>query len=184
MRNQIIFLMVMLCSSCVQPSADIPNATQKQAQVVVFDIDGTLTPRPLEFWEARRDAAKVVHFYADKGYKIIYLSARITILQANIPNWLKENGFPEGSVHITETTEDKKDHARFKTRILQDYLAHGWKVRFAYGDSTTDFDAYAAVGIPKEHVFALRRAGESFCQPGAWKTCLNGWTEHFDSIAK
>ena len=37
--------MVMLCSSCVQPPADIPNAPQKQAQAVVFDIDGTLTQR-------------------------------------------------------------------------------------------------------------------------------------------
>lgn len=184
MRNIVIFLMVMLCSSCMQLSADIQNAPQKQAKAVVFDIDGTLTPHPLEFWEARRDAAKAVNIYADKGYKIIYLSARITILQTNIPKWLKENGFPDGNVHVTETVEDKKDHARFNTRTLQDYLAHGWKVEFAYGDSSTDFDAYAAAGIPNDRVFALRREGETFCQPGAWKTCLSGWTEHIDSIAK
>lgn len=174
----------MLCSSCVQLPSNIPNAPKKQAQAVVFDIDGTLTPSPIEYLKPRRDAAKAVHIYADKGYKVIYLSARIKLLQANIPNWLKKNGFPDGSVHVTEMTEDKKDHRRFKTRILQDFIAHGWKVEFAYGDSSTDFEAYAAAGIPKEHVFALRRKGETFCQPGAWKTCLSGWTEHIDSIAK
>ena len=184
MLNIVIFLMFMLCSSCMQLSADIQNAPKKQANAVVFDIDSTLTPHPLEFWKARMDAAKAVKIYADKGYKIIYLSARITILQTNIPKWLKENGFPDGDVYVTETAEDKKDHARFKTRILQDYLAHGWKVEFAYGDSSTDLDTFAAAGIPKDRVFALRREGETFCQPGAWKTCLSGWTEHIDSITR
>ncbi len=184
MRNLIILLVVMLCSSCAQLPAHIPNAPQKQAQAVVFDIDGTLTPRPIKIWKARRDAAKTVHIFADKGYKIIYLSARIKLFQANIPNWLKKEGFPDGSIHVPETAEDDMDPIHFKTRILQDFLAHGWKVEFAYGDSSTDFDAYSAVGIPKERVFALRREGETLCQPGAWKICLNGWTEHMDSIAK
>jgi len=176
--------MVAIFNSCAQLPADIPNPTQQQTQAVVFDIDGTLTPRPIEMWTARTDAAKAVTIFADKGYKIIYLSARIRPFQADIPNWLKEKGFPDGSVHVTETTEDRKDPVHFKTRILRDFLAHGWNVAFAYGDSSTDFDAYAAAGIPKERVFALQREGEASCQPGAWKACLNGWTEHIDSIAK
>ena len=184
MRNLSILLMVMICSSCAQLPADIPNPTQQQTQAVVFDIDGTLTPRPIEMWTARKDAAKAVHIFADKGYQIIYLSARVKPFQANIPNWLEKKGFPDGTILLTETSEDRKDHAHFKTRMLRDFLAHGWELAFAYGDSSTDFEAYAAVGIPKERVFALRREGETSCQPGAWKACLNGWTEYIDSIAQ
>ena len=132
MRNIIIMLVVMLCSSCVLLPADIPYAPQKQAPAVVFDIDGTLTPRPIEVWEARDNATKVVQFFADKGYKIIYLSARIKLLQANIPNWLKKESFPFGSVYVPETVEDEKDAAHFKTRILRDFQAQGWKIEFAF----------------------------------------------------
>lgn len=184
MRNLIILLIVMLCSSCALPPADIPNAPQEKAPAVVFDIDGTLTPRPIEVWEARDNATKVVQLFADKGYKIIYLSARPKLFQANIPNWLKKEGFPDGSVNVPETAEDEKDAAHFKTRILRDFQAHGWKIEFAFGDSTTDFDAYAAVGIPKERVFALQREGETSCQKGTWQACLTGWAEHMNSISK
>jgi len=184
MRNPYILLMVLICISCAQLPADIPSPTQQKTHAVVFDIDGTLTPRPIEMWTARIDAARAVNIFADKGYQIIYLSARIRPFQANIPNWLKEKGFPDGSVHVTETAEDRNDPVHFKTRVLQDFLAHGWNLAFAYGDSSTDFEAYAAVGISKERVFALRREGETSCQPGAWKACLDGWTEHIDSIAQ
>jgi len=82
----------MLCSSCELLPADIPDAPQKHAPAVVFDIDGTLTPRPIEVWEARDNATKAVQLFVDKGYKIIYLSARTKLFQANIPSWLKKEG--------------------------------------------------------------------------------------------
>lgn len=185
MRNLIMLLAVMLCGSCAQlPSAEIPNGPPKHAQAVVFDIDGTLTPKPLDVFEARTDAAKAVRIFADNGYKIFYLSARISFLSAGIPGWLREHGFPDGSVHIAQTDEDRSDPANFKTRMLKDFIGHGWNLKFAYGDSSTDFEAYAAAGIPKERVFALLRNGETSCQPGDWKACLNGWTAHLDFIAE
>jgi len=183
MRNLFILLVVMLCSSCAQlPPAEIPNAPQKQAQAVVFDIDGTLTPQVSAVFEARTDAAKAVRIFADKGYKIIYLSTRISWLSAGIPSWLKEHGFPHGSVHVAQTDEDRSHPDDFKTRILKDFIDHGWNVKFAYGDSSTDFQAYAAVGIAKERVFALRREGDASCESGDSKACLSGWTEHIDFI--
>lgn len=184
MQNLLIVLLIILCSSCAQLPADIPYAPQQHAKAVVFDIDGTLTPSPLKYREARSDAAQAVHFFADQGRKIIYLSARIRPLQSSIPAWLKENGFPDGSIYVTQTAEDGWNHAQFKTRILRDIQAHGWEIEYAYGDSSTDFEAYAAVGLPKERVFALRREGDAHCQPGIWQACLNGWTEHIKSIMK
>ena len=185
MRNLVILLAVTLCSGCAQlPSAKITDALPEHAQAVVFDIDGTLTPKPLDVFEARTDAAKAVRIFADKGYKIFYLSARIGFLSAIIPGWLKVHGFPDGSVHIAQTDEDRSHPAAFKTRMLKDFIGHGWHFEFAYGDSSTDFEAYAAVGIPKDRVFALLRDAETWYQPGDWKACLNGWTEHLDFVAQ
>lgn len=184
MRHWIAAVVVLVCGSCSQlPSADVPFAPTDNARAVVFDIDGTLTPTPLKYRSVRRDAAGTVRHFADRGWEIVYLTARVGPLQSGIPDWLREHGFPEGGVYVTETAEDRADHARFKTRILRDFLAHGWKIEFAYGDSSSDFDAYAAAGIPKQRVFALRREGKEHCQPGVWNACLTGWTDYLHSLA-
>lgn len=90
----------MLCISCVLPPFEIQKAPLKADQAVVFDIDGTLTPSRWAIYTAREDAAKAVDVYADAGYKIIYLSARTQLFQSGIPNWLKKNQFPEGSINV------------------------------------------------------------------------------------
>lgn len=172
-----VFIPLILIGCSLLPF-EIQKTPLKPDQAVVFDIDGTLTPKPLAIYTARNDAANAVRLYADKGYKIIYLSTRIQLFQAGIPNWLKENSFPEGSVHVSQTANDSRDPAIFKKRILDIYKTNGWKFVAAYGDSSTDFEAYANVGIQKEHVFALQREGETSCQLGVWAECLSSWTEH------
>lgn len=185
MRHLIILAVAVFCSSCAQlPPAEVVNAPPRQAQAVVFDIDGTLTPSVTTIFEAREDAARAVRLFADKGYQIIYLSTRASWFSARIPGWLQDNGFPAGSLHVAQTDEDRSRPEVYKTRMLKTFLAHGWRVSFAYGDSSTDFSAYAAVGIPKESVFALLRRYEANCQPGEWKACLKGWTEHLDFVAR
>lgn len=179
-----ILLLVFLVTSCAQLSSKIEDAPFKHAKAVVFDIDGTLTPTVLKYRSVRPDAARAVHVFADQGRKIIYLTARILPLQAGIPEWLKENGFPEGSIHVTESLDDMGDHAQFKKKVLREFVAHGWEIEFAYGDSSSDFEAYLDIGISREHVFALRREGDDQCQPGVWKACLNGWTEHIEVMTK
>lgn len=115
---------------------------------------------------------------------LIYLSARTRLLQSSIPGWLKENNFPEGSIQVPQTSTDSSDHAAFKKRILKEFQENGWNFFAAYGDSSTDFEAYSMVGIDKDHVFALRRAGEDSCQLGIWAKCLNSWANHMDYITK
>ena len=180
MRNLSILLVIMLCTSCALLSYEIQKTPLKPDEAVVFDIDGTLTPSPSAIFTAREDAAKAVNLFANKGYKIIYLSARPTFFQAGIPNWLKENRFPEGSIHVPQTAEDSSDHAAFKKRILFSHKAKGWKFVAAFGDSSTDFEAYADAGIT--HVFALQRAGASECQPGKYVECWSSWSGHDEDI--
>jgi len=155
-----------------------------QNRAVVFDIDGTLTSGVHAIRTARYGAAEAVQAFADAGCWIIYLSARTPLFQWHIIGWLELNGFPNGSIHVTETRADREDHKAFKQRVLEAYAANGWTFVAAYGDSSTDFEAYADVGIPADRVFALRREDESECQPGPSAGCYATWPEQMDIITR
>jgi phosphatidate phosphatase PAH1 len=132
--------------------------------------------------EVRPDAAKAVTAFSDKGYKIIYLSARKLPFQSGLPKWFQENNFPEGALHVPQSVEESNDSETYKAGILNDYVHLGWQLEYAYGDSTTDFSAYSAAGIPKKRIFALKRRGKENCLEGIFEQCLNGWTEHLPYI--
>lgn len=182
-RYLFILSAVLSCGCTEQPPpAEATEIRSPQEMAVVFDIDGTLTPKVVAVGKVRPDAAEVASTLAGKGYLIIYLSARVKALSSGIPAWLSENGFPDGIIRIAETAQERRHPATFKEGVLTELIEQGWNVRYAYGDSSTDFEAYAAVGIPRERVFALLREGKKACQPGEWNTCLVGWTEHLDFI--
>ncbi|MDN3637493.1 hypothetical protein QWY82_01610 [Simiduia curdlanivorans] len=169
-------LTILLCVGCTLTSFPIQQAPNANSKAVVFDIDGTLTPRPMAVFSVREDAASTVQLFSERGYKIIYLSARVALLQRAIPGWLADNGFPEGSIHVPANTEDSGDHAAFKARVLNQYKDRGWLLVAGFGDSATDFEAYAQVGIDASSVFALQRQGEEACLPGVWVTCFSTWS--------
>lgn len=180
-----VLIPVLLCSACAQLSpSPIPPAPSKQAQAVVFDIDGTLTPSVPDIVTARKNAANVAKVYADRGYRIIYLTTRNGFFSAGIPDWLAKHGFPESSVHVAQTSEDRCHPEIYKQGILEQYQASDWNLTFAYGDSSTDFTAYRKVGIPKAHIFALRRTTAESCLEGEWQECLPGYDQHLETLQK
>lgn len=184
MRHLIIVLAAVLSISCAQlPSDPVPPPPQKKAQAVVFDIDGTLTPGVLTVFEAREDAAEAAQLFAKKGYKIFYLSTRVSWASANIPGWLASNRFPSGSVLVAQTNEERDLPDDYKTGMLEKITGEGWDISYAYGDSYTDFLAYARAGIPKDRVFALLRRYDTHCQRGDWAKCLKGWAEHLAYVS-
>jgi len=172
-------LALLVCSACSPlPPAPIPPAPPGPALAAVFDIDGTLTPRVSAIHTARPDAARAAHALADKGYAIFYVSTRRTWLSSGIPEFLRKNGFPAGTVEVAQNRADINDPAGFKSRKLAEIKDQGWHIVLAYGDSSTDFKAYADSGVPKDDVYALRRQGKQECQSGAFMKCLGGWSEH------
>lgn len=176
-------MVALFCSGRTQlPTTAIANATLSHDHAIVVDIDGTLTPSVLFIWKAREHASRALNIFAEKGYEIIYLSTRISLFSAGIPGWLKSEGFPDGSIHVAQTREDHSLPELYKTRMLREFIAKGWVLQGAYGDSSADFVAYSAVHIPKGHVYALKREGNAACQPGEWVACLSGWTEHLEFI--
>src|SRR5687768_3551365 len=62
--------------------------------VVVFDIDGTLTTDEGSN-SVQPSAAAAVNAYVQKGYNVVYVTARWQLLQeSSTRSWLASNGFP------------------------------------------------------------------------------------------
>jgi phosphatidate phosphatase PAH1 len=183
MRGLTAIASVLFLAGCAQlPPAEVSHAPRSGAEAVVSDIDGTLTPENLAFNEVRPAAAQTIAVYSSKGYKIIYLSTRLPGFQADLPAWLRRNGFPEGTIHVAQSQEERDNPADYKSGMLARYAQQGWRLAYAYGDSSTDFQAYAKAGTPREHVFALKRRGQDRCQDGVYNQCLDGWEQNLQFV--
>lgn len=178
----VIFLMVGACSTIGPANVSAPDSSQMQ--VVITDIDGTVTPKNIRICTARPAAAEALTALSNKGYQIVYLTARHPLFQTGLQGFLDKNGFPKGALHTAQTIKDNEKPDQFKSSILSQYISSGWRLEYAYGDSDTGFVAYAKANIPKERVFALKREGSESCDKGDYKECLDGWEEHLLYIDK
>ena len=172
----VVALLVSACATL--PALEVPSAPSSNSQFVVFDIDGTLTPHNLLVGQARVDAARAVGELADRGYGIVYLTTRVPQFQGGLPRWLHDQGFPDGYLHVAQDPAEREHAADYKARVLNEYLARGWHLAYAFGDSPTDFEAYRRAGLPQERIYALRRKGRETCEAGEYGTCLDGWSEY------
>ena len=87
-----------------------------KTNVVVFDIDGTLTSRDKEITkdyladlvnvsydpDMFAGAVEVVKAWADKGYTVVYATGRPDWLRKLSVGWLEDKGFPPGVVHLAD----------------------------------------------------------------------------------
>jgi phosphatidate phosphatase PAH1 len=175
------------CGTLVSDPLPVPSATKNVA--VIFDIDGTLTPDPNSIKTARADAARVVSMYEKKGYQVIYVSQRFRWLQGSIPDFLKDNQFPRGSVQVPQSLEASlpSNACSFKLAALKAIVAKGWRVAKGYGDKETDFLAYRGIGLAQKHVFALKPeddapAGGCHGSSTQWAACLSNYTSHLATV--
>ncbi len=174
---------VVLAMTFAAFGAATASAVAAGNDVVVFDIDGTLTNDTISI-TPHPGAVQAVKAYQAKGYAVVYVTARWKPLQeAATRAWLALNGFPNlplymsSSLLLTDSATIK-----YKTNTLKTIESGTPEVQFAYGDSTTDFKAYGNVGVPTAHVFALKRASASSCESGAWTACLVNYTDHLSYI--
>ncbi|MFT3698010.1 MAG: hypothetical protein QM831_33020 [Kofleriaceae bacterium] len=137
------------------------------SKVVVSDIDGTLTTDDQQELDQIPDATYVplmmghandmAQAWADKGYPVIYLTARPHLFRVETRVWLRDQMFPTG---VLITGNNESDAATYKTiwlkRMIQTF---GWNVVAAYGNAQTDVDAYNNVGIPKAQTFIVGPLG-------------------------
>lgn len=160
----------------------------QMVQAVVFDIDGTLTPSETDFFGVRPYAPEAVEAWLDLGYEVILLTARpelFDILEFATQFWLMLSNFPDDLPLIMSDELLITDQMRYeyKLQALQDLQDQGYEIVYAYGNKTSDFDAYEDAGVPSAQVHALRDSGESGCDAGAWVACLSGYGSHLAWIA-
>ena len=147
-------------------------------RMVLTDIDGTMTTSDFQlvaelfmdifsgsFVPAMyADANTVMQRYHDKGYDLVYVTGRPDMLKDATRNWLDQQGFPRGVIHLTDTNAQALPTASgvqaYKTDFLQLLIGtHGVAIDYAYGNATTDIGAYAAVGIAKDRTFIIGANG-------------------------
>jgi phosphatidate phosphatase PAH1 len=151
--------------------------------VVVFDIDGTLTKDPLSS-TPHPGAVDAVKAYKAKGYAVVYLTARWKPVQELYTRaWLALNGFPNQPLYMSSSLLlSDSATVRYKTTTLSKIESGPPEVVYAYGDSSTDFQAYANAGVVASNVYALKRSGSASCEPGGWNSCLVDYTGHLPFI--
>ncbi|MBK8266587.1 MAG: hypothetical protein IPK80_35340 [Nannocystis sp.] len=170
-------------------------------EAIVFDIDETLTISDAE-WEMqkadgtydpveRAAASEMVSAYADRGYQIIYLTARSQtwVLGGTgesstdaTRRWLEEHGFPldpaSSRIILSKTLVSGDTAIAYKAGALADMQAEGLVFDGAYGNATTDIAAFAQAKIPKDVTFIIGvHAGEE----GTVAIAGEGWQAHLDT---
>ena len=121
--------------------------------------------------------------YQDKGYQIIYLTARPYWVTAdgrewfgkqNLPAWhYRSNPYGDGPI-----PPDSVAHKSNYVRYLRDTV--GLNIIRAYGNASSDIEAYANGGMPKTNTWIIgEHAGKSGTQ------ALNGdYALHYSSVVQ
>jgi hypothetical protein len=141
-------------------------ALPSETKFVLTDIDGTMTLSDEELFKQidngtydpleNASASAMMNTWHDKGYEIVYLTARPHNFRAETRAWLDAHGFPTGGVISANTLVFDQSARDYKSawvkRLLGDY---GWNVVAAYGNAESDIQAYEDAGIPKDITFIV-----------------------------
>ena len=128
------------------------------AKIVVSDMDGTLTTnenaQTLALFtgtlpEANVGAPQVLNALVAKGYRAFYLTARPEWLVGVSRDFIAQRGFPPGILHTTlgGLGATGPAAAEFKSAELARVRDKGLALAFAFGNTSTDADAYDAANV-------------------------------------
>jgi hypothetical protein len=166
-------------SDVVEPEAEADAACLVR-MAVVTDIDATLTTSDAE-WLAqivlpshdpamRPDANTLFQDYAARGYEVFYITARgsgLFLLDGTSARdataaWLQAHDFPydPDNLFLSDGVGAwGTSAADYKTAILADLHAAGWRFIYGYGNSDTDVEAFLSSGIPAASIFFVTGDG-------------------------
>jgi phosphatidate phosphatase PAH1 len=167
----------------------------------VTDVDGTLTTGDEELlvdlfadlfgplWtgdhvpEAWPGAALLTRALVARGQVLVYLTGRPYWLTGKTRGWLADGGFAEGPLHVADSNEEALPTAggvgAFKQAFLAGLAARGYLLDEAYGNATTDVQAYAGAGLPTSATFVIGPNGGS----GGTVAVSGGWEARAAAVA-
>ncbi|UOD32798.1 haloacid dehalogenase [Massilia violaceinigra] len=159
---------------------------------IVFDIDGTLTTSDFEAYadyvgvrNARpyRYAPEMVNAWREKGYQLIFLSARPYWVTRDGRAWLELQKIAPWHYHSNPYSGGPMppDTQKFKG----DYVRHlrdavGLNIVRVYGNALTDIGAYADAGVAKADTYIIGpHAGVAGTRP-----VYGEYAEHYPLVVK
>jgi len=170
-------------------------------QLIVFDIDGTLTTDDLQIFqdvlsdffapilggdyvpEAREAAGDIVSLRYSQGFVIVYLTGRPYVLTDITRGWLAELGLPPGSVHVTNSNTEvlptEGSVGTFKLDYLNSLKDAGFILNGAYGNASTDIYAYDGAGVPHDRTWIAGPKGGD----GGTVAVGDGYADHLPEAA-
>lgn len=167
----------------------------KSTQVVIFDIDGTLTTGDDEIIqevafgsdpEVRPGASAVVARWIEAGYLPIYITGRPYPLRGTTASWLIRHEFPPGPLITTDRFGEARPGeggvGRFKYNILSGLRDEsGLAIVAAYGNASTDVCAYSQAGVDPEKTFIVG-AGTHRCENHAPVQPMPSYVDHLKIV--
>jgi len=145
-----------------------------KTDAVVFDIDGTLTTDDFQLVtqlfiklqngtyvpKAYAGATDITTTWAAKGYLVLYLTGRPDSLRTITQKWLVQQKMPPGPLHLTDTLAQALPTSSGVAKYKSDFLKKTVKeakvaLGAAYGNATTDIEAYEAASVPKARTFII-----------------------------
>lgn len=156
-------------------------------ETILTDIDATLTTlddemldqmmgdKGLDYVPKKFGASdEMTHAWDEKGYLMLYLSARPVDYLSWTRIWLREEGFAYGPSKGADNLVFGSTAAAYKQGYVEEILNDlNWEILFGYGNAFSDVDGYVDGGIPKEDCFMVNEAG---CPEGSTDrecTCTN-----------
>jgi len=127
-----------------------------EQRVLASDIDGTLTASENAYpvtvatgapTEVHPHAAAAFQAGAGRGIVPVYISARGDRFTQDTRDWLAQNGFPRGPIHLPRSivTVPGDDTIEFKVSALQ--LLEPFELVAGIGNRATDVEAYTQAGL-------------------------------------
>lgn len=132
---------------------------------VVTDVDGTQTEsEEAEVWTvaggpspaAQPSGPELMWAFANRGYRIFYLTARPEWIHMRTHEWLEERGYPPGNVHTTMSYLPAmgSDALNFKKAELFAHLDRfPDAIDYTVGNTNTDTAAFSEAGMPPERSY-------------------------------
>jgi hypothetical protein len=145
--------------------------------LVVTDVDGTLTAAENEFATSvilggevgvQPDAAAALATAVERGYTVVYLTARGSQFTGATRAWLDANGFPGGPLRLSPSflTLPGGDTVAYKTATLAALADAGLALAAGIGNRASDVDAYRTAGVRADRIFIkLPEYGDELAEP-------------------
>ena len=180
----------------VTPAPLVISARPKDTKFVVVDLDHTAVGS--SFFRVIVGGAKPMGGAAaavrelDKKRDIIYLTHRPDVLMVKSRNWLKQHGFPRGTLMVSRLRQAFGSSGKFKSAQIRTLRLMFPGVEIGIGDKISDAEAYVANGMTAYLIPHYDRDDDDDCREMAAKIkkihkdiqVVDTWQQVLDGIVR